>query len=349
MDNRPFIGQGHFHITNVCNYNCVGCNKFNNFNFTGFQKWSDYKDVYTDWAKRIRITNTLSLIGGEPTLNPTMLEWMDGIGELWPETPKKQITTNSTTFDRILTDEFYELMIRHNWIMQSSIHNMNRKNIILEQINNFLRPPITVKRRRIESHWNADNDFVKSYNKIKDPTWPVITRIKDWDTLPKRIQTECEAVHGFSPSILMDSYADFDFVDVNGAQFHVRKEDQFSTPSLIMNSNNITLHNSDRERAHETCDNKYCHNFVRGKLYKCAPVALWPEFDQQFGLTLDDLDRHLMQSYNPATVDMSQEALEEFTGNLRKSIPQCKFCPEKFVQHKIFPEVGKKHILPKIT
>lgn len=32
-----------FYITNVCNLTCTGCNRFNNYKFKGFQRWTEDK------------------------------------------------------------------------------------------------------------------------------------------------------------------------------------------------------------------------------------------------------------------------------------------------------------------
>ncbi len=44
-----------FYITNVCNYTCDNCNRFNNHKFSGWQRWSDYEGIYRQWAERIEL------------------------------------------------------------------------------------------------------------------------------------------------------------------------------------------------------------------------------------------------------------------------------------------------------
>lgn len=107
-----------------------------------------------------------------------------------------------------------------------------------------------------------------------------------------------------------------------------------------------TLHNSNPELAHNICPmamNKSYH-FINGKLYKCGPVALFPEFDEQFGLDLSSEDRHLMNSYRPLTVDDFPTRGAEFLSNIDNVIPQCKFCDAHPAPIKIFPMRKGKNV-----
>ena len=67
----------------------------------------------------------------------------------------------------------------------------------------------------------------------------------------------------------------------------------------------FTLFNNDAVQAHQGCGFAQfkCYHFIRAKLYKCGPVALFPEFDQQHNLAISDQDRQLLNSYQPLTVD----------------------------------------------
>ena len=73
-----------FYITNVCNLSCSGCNRFNNYNFRGHQLWADHADAYEAWAKRLDLPR-ITIIGGEPTLNPDLELWAMNLRRLWPK------------------------------------------------------------------------------------------------------------------------------------------------------------------------------------------------------------------------------------------------------------------------
>jgi MoaA/NifB/PqqE/SkfB family radical SAM enzyme len=90
-----------FYITNVCNLSCNGCNRFNNYKFKGHQKWADHAAEYEKWAKRIHAP-FITIIGGEPTLNPDLENFAVGIRKLWPGS-EVMIQTNGTQSPAKLT------------------------------------------------------------------------------------------------------------------------------------------------------------------------------------------------------------------------------------------------------
>ena len=73
-----------FYITNVCNLTCRGCNRFNNYNFKGHQRWTEHAEAYEAWSKRLDLPR-ICIIGGEPTLNPDLESWVMNIRRLWPD------------------------------------------------------------------------------------------------------------------------------------------------------------------------------------------------------------------------------------------------------------------------
>ena len=80
-------------------------------------------------------------------------------------------------------------------------------------------------------------------------------------------------------------------------------------------------------------------NLINGKIYKCGPVALFEEFDQQYNLDIPVEDRELLSTYKPLTVDNFESYHTEFFENLPNPIAQCKFCPEEHNMRKIYPLV----------
>jgi organic radical activating enzyme len=71
------------YITNVCNLSCRGCNRFNNYNFKGHQRWADHAVSVEAWSRRLT-ANNICIIGGEPTLNPDLELWASNLRRLWP-------------------------------------------------------------------------------------------------------------------------------------------------------------------------------------------------------------------------------------------------------------------------
>lgn len=133
--------------------------------------------------------------------------------------------------------------------------------------------------------------------------------------------------------------------DANNVHVPVWVTSEFVQNAIIPHNDGWTLHNSDPATAHNMCafaQHKSYH-FIRGKLYKCGPVALLPELDQQIGLHIGDQDRVLLNSYQPLTLENFDSYHKEFFDHLDDVIPQCKFCPSYSGGGKIWP-INKKSI-----
>lgn len=124
--------------------------------------------------------------------------------------------------------------------------------------------------------------------------------------------------------------ADYQYSDRNGVFINVYYQNRFDTATVQTSAaGRYTLFDNDPMQAHDACTFVLykSYHFIRGKLYKCGPAALLPEFDQQHGFDISDQDRELLNSYRPLTVDNFAEYHEEFLANLDNPIAQCKFCP----------------------
>lgn len=111
-----FIPHVDFYITNVCNLTCRGCNRFNNLGLKGFQRWSDYASEIEQWAKRLTF-NKITIIGGEPTLNPDLENWCCNLRRLWPHT---EILIQSNGTYKTSKIDFLE---KYNIAITASVHD----------------------------------------------------------------------------------------------------------------------------------------------------------------------------------------------------------------------------------
>jgi organic radical activating enzyme len=296
-DPRAFIPNIEFYITNVCNLTCSNCNRFNNHDFAGWQRWSDYNAQYELWAQHVRLQR-ITILGGEPLLNPTLLDWVDGINQLWGKTV--QVLTNGTRlnqfpnlYDRLITftDPRYPWV--HNWL-GVSLHNENDREHCFAEIRRFLRGTI---------------DY---YSRAQDP----------------------DKTNG----------AHHAFVDSNGMRICVWEYDEFYGAAVQpTTSGRYVLHNNDPEQAHRACGFAMykCYHFIKAKLYKCGPVALFPEFDQQHQFDISAEDRKLMYSYLALAPEEFESRGLDFLAHIDDPIPQCKFCPVNHGHKKIYA-VSKK-------
>jgi organic radical activating enzyme len=139
---RIVIDKLEFYITNVCNLTCSGCNRYNNYKFTGFDDYKDYDDILRQWAEKIDIVKPV-ILGGEPLLNPSINQWLDGIHKYWPSRPGRygvQIQSNGTRID--LVKNLYETCRKnYSWI-GISLHALDDREAIFTRIRNFLQAPI---------------------------------------------------------------------------------------------------------------------------------------------------------------------------------------------------------------
>ena len=105
-----------------------------------------------------------------------------------------------------------------------------------------------------------------------------------------------------------------------------------STSNIVRNQQGrYTVLRSDPVKAHDICSFRQWKNYhwIRGRIYKCGPVALMPEFDQQFDLDITDEERSILNSYQALDVADWSVRGKEFLDHIDDPIPQCRFCPEK--------------------
>jgi uncharacterized Fe-S cluster-containing radical SAM superfamily protein len=138
-----FDNKVEFYITNVCNLTCDNCNRFNNFNFKGHQRWADHAETYQRWSHLIEL-QSIVLMGGEPLLNPTVKEWIAGLADTFG--CDVQILTNGLQLNRVpgLYDvvQAYANQPKNFVHVQVSLHNMNHFDHLRQQIAEFLQGPI---------------------------------------------------------------------------------------------------------------------------------------------------------------------------------------------------------------
>lgn len=275
---KLFLSKVEFYITNVCNLTCENCNRFNNYNFRGWQQWKEYENEYRRWADLIDL-KACTIMGGEPLLNPTIVDWINGINDIFGI--EVQVLTNGTRLNQV--KGLYEAIAfnrprnGHRNSIAISLHNPEEIDSLKREIHKFLKPPI--------------------FENTHDPL--------SWGT-------------------------DYQCSDLGGTLINVWYQNKFEQSSIQKTPDGrFILHNSDPTQAHAACTFvKYkSYHFIAGKLYKCGPSALMPEFDQQHRFDISDEDRLLLHSYRPLTPDNFESYHKEFLTSLDTPIPQCKFCP----------------------
>jgi len=347
------LSYAEFYITNVCNLNCDNCNRYNNFAFGGHQSWAEYRDQYTKWAELIDI-EMISILGGEPLLNPEFIDWVKGIADLWPNSFIR-ISTNGTQLDR--WPELYDLLRQSEGriYLEVNHHGTALENTIESNIRSFLKGEIATE---FTTNWQWRRVWRGQWASISDSSWPYIDDPELFDTLPKEIQTEymshCpdfdpatfKTTHGNRhprPSVIQDSIP---VQDATGVIIEKQMSNHFMDVAVVFDyeTKRLTLHDSVPEEAMKICGFRICHAFSRGCLYKCGPTHTLPEFIQQFPVDITPADRNLINSYQPADPSWTTEELDRFLTGLKNgdAIPQCKFCPS--VPNRITINSGLKKV-----
>lgn len=294
-----FSSKVDFYVTNVCNYTCENCNRFNNHHFTGWQRWSDYRDIYAEWAQRVSLSSAV-IMGGEPTLNPTLTDWVLGLNNTF--NVGVQILTNATRLNNV--NGLYDA-IRYLGPGQKSGNHIG-----------------------VSLHNHADFDNIR--HNIVSFLGP---GVQEWGRMINRPR----------PGNVPPYDSDYGAVDNNGVLINAWESNTFTEAAILKTAQGrFTLHNNNEQQtaqAFDACAFRQfkSYHFIRGKLYRCAPVALMPEFDQQHNLDISDQDRQLLNSYRPLTIENYSEYSEQFLGTIDDPVAQCKFCSPKPETVKIFP------------
>ena len=151
-----------FYITNVCNLTCQRCNRFNNFDFKGWQDWKDYRETYEQWSKLVSL-RAITIMGGEPFLNPTLKDWVTGLNDLF--SIDVQVLTNGTRF--LQAKAVYETMLYKSPIsnMQNhigvSLHIPEDFEQVRADIHEFLKGDVT-EFAKDQNSWGAEWQFKDS-------------------------------------------------------------------------------------------------------------------------------------------------------------------------------------------
>lgn len=85
----PFI---EIELTTACNLSCRGCTNYSDYNKqANWTPWDTAEKWFIDWSQRVKF-DFISLMGGEPTLNPELDKWITGIRKIFPTTPFHIVT-----------------------------------------------------------------------------------------------------------------------------------------------------------------------------------------------------------------------------------------------------------------
>ncbi|MDH6504780.1 radical SAM protein [Polynucleobacter sphagniphilus] len=80
------------HVAHGCNLTCESCSHYSNQGHKGLLTLDDAKGMFEKWHKRV-VPQSFSILGGEPTINPRLSEFLTLARTFWPHS-KLCIITN---------------------------------------------------------------------------------------------------------------------------------------------------------------------------------------------------------------------------------------------------------------
>jgi|APSaa5957512535_1039671.scaffolds.fasta_scaffold75406_2 organic radical activating enzyme len=340
------INDINIHITNVCNYSCPECNNLCDRKFKGHQLWDDYKDIYKEWSNRI--TGAITIQGGEPLMNPTVLDWVRGVRGLWNDTALK-IVTNGSRINQVsgLYNTILELNKQYNGEthIQISLHAREMREEVVDSVIEFLDD---IEEYKVEEYLDYKSNYAELfnnwqlyYNAAKDATWPQCTNFRDFYKLPQYVQDECTIDLKISPYQWLSSQIQKQtttLIDRNGVMVEIWLMDWFDSNALNCVDGNLELYDNDPAEAYRTIMSNdggqcRCHQFAEGKLYRCAVVQSLGELVNQTPNILVTADQLCdLHSYVPLLSSSTNAEIDAFINqsfrfNEKDVLPQCRFCP----------------------
>ncbi|MCP4694345.1 MAG: radical SAM protein [Desulfobacterales bacterium] len=113
------------HVINSCNLRCNGCNHLADYGYGGVFSETDLVEWIKPWKERL-FFNRISLLGGEPLLNPNLREICIAYRKLFPENETKiRVITNGLLIHK--RPWLQELIQEHDIHIQLSLHVLNGK------------------------------------------------------------------------------------------------------------------------------------------------------------------------------------------------------------------------------
>jgi len=126
---KPTLKYAEFYVTNVCNLDCPQCNRFNNRKFKGHYKFN--LGTYQRWAECIHL-ESCNILGGEPTLNSDLPDWIRGIHQCWPNAVGK-VVSNGTRLTKL--SGLADALANTGWTLDICVHNPLMRSYVLGEIN----------------------------------------------------------------------------------------------------------------------------------------------------------------------------------------------------------------------
>jgi Radical SAM superfamily len=120
----PFsVGLLEIHAAHACNLTCESCSHFSNSGHKGFPEVDEADAWMKSWNRRV-VPHLFRILGGEPTLNPQLPEFIEVAARNWPHS-RIGLTTNGFFLHR--HPRLPEVLSRHNVVLRLTIHHQSEE------------------------------------------------------------------------------------------------------------------------------------------------------------------------------------------------------------------------------
>lgn len=158
-----------FMIINSCQLSCSACATFSDLKHSGYATWEEDKKDLVVWLQRLE-PECVGLMGGEPFMNPDILNWITGLRKLLPNS-QIRVPTNGLLLEKKLdiVDKMHDL---GNCVLKISYHTDSQglRKTIKQILNRYDFKPVTefgINRWSTQNNFkfqiNSPSTFLKSF------------------------------------------------------------------------------------------------------------------------------------------------------------------------------------------
>lgn len=108
-------------LAHLCNLHCDGCTHYSNYTLKGIVDYDTGSVWLRQWAERIT-PDWFAFLGGEPTLNPRLTDYIRLAAELWPATTRV-LVSNGFFLDR--HPDLFAVMAETGTRLDISVHSQD--------------------------------------------------------------------------------------------------------------------------------------------------------------------------------------------------------------------------------
>ena len=132
--NLPIID---IYLNNLCNKTCESCLVYSNFVFTGNYSWTVSEPFLKQWNNVANITQ-INLLGGEPLLHPNLLEWINGVKNIFGDQLSYRLYIGASVSMLEKNLDLLHEIIKIGFILDINIHDYNELIDTVDFIDNIL-------------------------------------------------------------------------------------------------------------------------------------------------------------------------------------------------------------------